>query len=116
MVSRIDARMDRDIINASHAQFCSAATAQLEKCTDFNSKRGFLLDHIEKITYHRYQVTIHGSVPITLHSHSNLDHQDRALEIPFRIEGAIEKIMLHRGPRRKFTEDGHLKHGALVAG
>jgi hypothetical protein len=33
-------------------------------CTDEDSKRSFLLDHIERVIYDHYEVTIIGSVPV----------------------------------------------------
>lgn len=90
-------------------QFCSAAKARFEKCSNFDSKRQFLLEHIEKVVYQKYKVMIRGSVPIKLRTYADPDQTSEASKIPFRIEGAVDVYMLHRGPRIKHEIDGRLK-------
>ncbi|PJE64862.1 MAG: hypothetical protein COU90_01190 [Candidatus Ryanbacteria bacterium CG10_big_fil_rev_8_21_14_0_10_43_42] len=90
-------------------QFCDSAKNQLEKCNDFESKRKFLTDHIEKVVYQNYKATIIGSVPIRSSAYEEIDLPNDESKIPFRIEGEIDTSLLHRGPRQKFAEDGRLK-------
>jgi hypothetical protein len=54
----------RDVVDAGIAQFCDEARARLARCRDFASKRQFVLDYVEKITFADDNVTLHGSVPI----------------------------------------------------
>ena len=74
------------------SRFCDVARAHLKRCTDFDTKRQFLLDHVEKVIYQRYHVTVIGSVPV---------QQDSAgsTAIEFRIKGKITKAMLHSKTR-----------------
>jgi len=95
----------KEIVDFSIRQFCDGTKAGLEKCSDDDAKRKFLVEHIERVIYQRYKVTIIGSVPIrTLDS-----DQGGASKIPFKIEDQINTYILHRGPRQKFIEDGRLK-------
>jgi hypothetical protein len=38
-------------IDAAIRQFCQTARARFEKALDFDAKRQFLLDHVEKVIY-----------------------------------------------------------------
>jgi hypothetical protein len=73
------------------SRFCEVAEAHLKRCTDFDTKRQFLLDHVEKVIYQYYHVTVVGSVPV------QQDLGGTAIE--FRIEGKITKAMLHSKSR-----------------
>jgi hypothetical protein len=68
-----------DFVDASVRQFCANANARLQECADFDDKREFLVGHIEKVIYHRYNVTMIGSVPLRSASGDT--------KLPFRIEG-----------------------------
>jgi len=76
-------------------------------CFNFDTKRQFLLDHVEKAIYHRYKVTVTGSVPIKTQTSDGRESETRKL--PFCITGEIDTSKLHRRPRKKFAEDGRLK-------
>jgi hypothetical protein len=81
--------------------FCERTGTRLQRCSDVDAKRQFLVDHIEKIIYHRDSVTLIGSVPIEL-------KQARLIAgstLPFRIEGQIDRAMVRRLPKgqRKLT-------------
>lgn len=78
-------------IDISTRQYCTSARAQLEKCTDFESKRKFLLEFVEKITYHEGQVILHGSVPIKLKTHESSDQQSEMNNISFSIKDDINR-------------------------
>jgi hypothetical protein len=71
-----------DFVDASIRQFCATARARLQACSDFDANRQFLVDHIERVTYNRYHVTIAGSIPVRTES--------RESKLPFRIEGKID--------------------------
>jgi hypothetical protein len=53
-----------DFVDASVRQFCANAKARLQPCTDEDGNRTFLLDHIERVIYDHYNVTMIGSVPV----------------------------------------------------
>jgi hypothetical protein len=51
-------------VDASVRQFCANAYARFHACEDFDAKQQFLTDHIERVAYDRYKVTVMGSVPV----------------------------------------------------
>jgi hypothetical protein len=53
-----------EFVGLSIRQFCANAQARFEGCTDFDTKRQFLLDHVERVIYNHSKVTIVGSVPV----------------------------------------------------
>jgi hypothetical protein len=70
-----------DFVDASIRQFCATAKARLQACEDFDANRQFLLDHVERVIFDHYNVTVVGSVPLqTATEYSKL---------AFRIEGTI---------------------------
>jgi hypothetical protein len=87
---------------------CADARARFETTDGFESRRQFLLDHVEKIVYRRYKVTVVGSVPVILNP-APANMPAAVPRLPFQIEGEIDPTTLHTGPRRKCAEDGRLK-------
>ena len=77
------------VVDASVRQFCDTARARLEKCNDFDSKRQFLLDHIEKIVYSSGKITVVGLVSIKLSAYSDPDQTSEAGKIEFSIKSVI---------------------------
>jgi site-specific DNA recombinase len=73
-----------DFVDASIRQFCANANARFQACADFDTKRQFLADHIERVIFNRYKVTITGSVPIQSASGET--------KLQFRIAGEIDKL------------------------
>jgi hypothetical protein len=71
-----------DFVDAGIRQFCATARAHLQACSDFDANRQFLVDHIERVTYNRYHVTIAGSIPVRA--------QSGETKLQFRIEGKID--------------------------
>jgi hypothetical protein len=53
-----------DFVDASVRQFCATAKARLQACSDFDANRRFLVDHVERVIYDRYHVTIVGTIPV----------------------------------------------------
>jgi hypothetical protein len=53
-----------DFVDAGIQQFCANAKARSDACTDFDTKRRFLVDHVERVIYDRSTVRIVGSVPV----------------------------------------------------
>jgi hypothetical protein len=80
-----------DFVDASVRQFCANAKARLQACTDEDSKRSFLLDHIERVIYDHYAVTVIGSVQTTT----------AASKLPFRIQGNINIKKVRSEAQRK---------------
>jgi hypothetical protein len=71
-----------DFVDASIRQFSATANARLQASADFDAKRQFLVDHVERVIYNRYNVTIAGCVP--------LQSASGETKLPFRIEGKID--------------------------
>jgi hypothetical protein len=71
-----------DFVDAKIRQFCANADARLQECADFDDRRAFLAEHVERVIYNRYDITIVGSVPVQSGSGN--------AKLPFRIEGEID--------------------------
>jgi hypothetical protein len=82
-----------DFVDASIRQFCATANALLQGCADFDAKRQFLVDHVERLIYNRYTVTIAGSVPVQSASGES--------KLQFRIEGKIDIGAIRSAASRK---------------
>jgi hypothetical protein len=96
-------------IDAAIRQFCQTARARFEKAVDFDAKRQFLLDHVEKIIYNRYHVVVTGSVSVKPLGRETGSEPEHVRKLEYRIEGRIDTSKLHTKPRKKFAEDGRLK-------
>ena len=91
-----------DFVDASVRQFCANANARFQACADFEAKRQFLRDHLERVIFNRYTVTVTGSVPGLSASGDT--------KLQFRIEGEIDAKAVRSGIytrraacRREFT-------------
>jgi site-specific DNA recombinase len=110
-----------DAIDASLRDFCETARTTLEACRHPESKRQFLLDYVQRVVYHRYKVTVRGSVPIRSAPGVQLSE---ASTLHFRIEGEISAGMrygrlrrrLPEGQRRTWESGGGLKESAAAPG
>ena len=72
-----------DFVDASVRQFCATAKARLQAGnTDSDANRQFLLDHVERVIFDRYKVTLVGAVPVQAVSGPS--------KLPFRIKGTID--------------------------
>jgi hypothetical protein len=49
-------------VDASIRQFCASANARLQACADFDAKRQFLVDHVERVIYNGYKATVVGAI------------------------------------------------------
>jgi hypothetical protein len=65
----------------------------LQACSDFDAKRQFIVDHVERVIYNRYNVTIAGSVTVQTASGE--------AKLPFRIEGKIDIAAIRSAASRK---------------
>jgi hypothetical protein len=73
-----------EFVGISIRQFCANAQARFEGCTDFDTRRQFLVDHVERVIYNHSKVTIIGSVPVASISAGQT-------KLQFRIEGQIDR-------------------------
>ncbi len=64
LLNRVPVMHKPEAITAAIGNFCENAKQQYEALSDFDSKRRFILDFIEKVTYRNDRVTVHGSIPI----------------------------------------------------
>jgi hypothetical protein len=96
-------------IDAAIRQFCQTARPRFEKAVDFDAKRQFLLDHVEKIIYNRHHVVVTGSVSVKPLGRETGSEPEHVRKLEYRIEGRIDTSKLHTKPRKKFAEDGRLK-------
>ena len=65
LLERVPLLHKTSVIDASINQYCESVRTRLLSCTDFESKRQFLLDHIEKVTYWNDRIALHGSIPVS---------------------------------------------------
>lgn len=79
----------KDLIDTSIKQFCETVRVRLEKCDDFEAKRQFLLDYVDKIVYWNEKVELHGSVPVKLKVYENGEHTTELAKIEFCIKDTI---------------------------
>jgi site-specific DNA recombinase len=82
-----------DFVDASIRQFCATAKARLQACSDFDARRKFLVDHVERVISNRYNVAILGSVPIQSASGE--------IKLQFRIEGKIDIVAIRSAASRR---------------
>ena len=90
----------QNAVETAIAQFCEDARARVKRCRDFASKRQFLLDHVEKVTFIDDKITIHGSVAVT--TISRAPAETAVGKIEFRISDQItseEKLAARRRTR-----------------
>jgi hypothetical protein len=73
-----------EFVGISIRQFCANAQARFEACSDFNTRRQFLVDHVERVIYNHSKVTVVGSVPVASVSAGQT-------KLQFRIEGVIDR-------------------------
>jgi DNA invertase Pin-like site-specific DNA recombinase len=89
LAAALQSPQHEDFVDASVRQFCASAKARFQACVDFDAKRQFLVEHVERVIYNRYRVTIVGSVPVQAASGET--------KLPFRIEGEIDPNAVRSG-------------------
>ena len=65
------------------------ARERFQQCADFGSKRQFLLDYMENITYWNDKLAIHGAVPVTV---KTVRGETETSRIEFRVERDTRSI------------------------
>ena len=78
-----------DIIEANLRIFCETARARYKRCTDFETKRKFMLDFVEYIIYAHGKVIFHGSIPMRLKEVEDTELSPETSKIAFSIETRI---------------------------
>jgi site-specific DNA recombinase len=97
-----------EAIDPSIRRFSESARTRFERCADFDSKRQFLRDHVEKVIFLRSKVTIVGSVPIEQGDHQQLSAANR---LAFRIEGEIDRRAILTRPKTLRSDDPRWRPG-----
>jgi hypothetical protein len=95
-----------DFVDANIRQFCTSARARFKACADFDAKRQFLVDHVERVIYNRYKVAIAGAVPVQSASGDT--------KLPFRIEGEIDPKAVRSRPRELCPDEARLNEPRSV--
>jgi Resolvase, N terminal domain len=107
LVAALRSPLHEDFVDASVRQFCASARARFQACADFDAKRQFLLGHIERVIYNRYQVTLAGSVPAQSASGET--------KLQFRIDGEIDRKAMRPRSRTVRPEDGRwMEHRSVT--
>ena len=70
LIRRIPLLHKTEVVDSSIKQYGETIKTRLSRCSDFDAKRKFVLDFIEKIVYNNDHVRIYGSVPVKLKSYS----------------------------------------------
>ncbi len=91
LIKQIPLLHKTEVVNTSIQQFCQNAKLLFEKLNSFESKRQFLLDHIEKIVFFDDETTVVGSVPVRLKAYDDPDQPTEVSKIEFRISGKITR-------------------------
>lgn len=79
----------RSLIDEAIEQYCETARLRYRKAVDFETKRQFLLDHVEKIMFWNDKIVLHGQVPVTItpeYKGRNRVSEPETHKIEFRIE------------------------------
>lgn len=92
LIQKIPVLHKKSVIDVSVRQYCELLKAQLEKCTDFETKRQFMLDHVEKIVFVNDHVTLHGFVPVKLKAYEDPDQPSEASKVRFCVKNKIKGI------------------------
>jgi hypothetical protein len=92
LLKKIPLLHKKQIIDMSIKQYCDNAKTRFDRATDFDTKRQFILDYIEKIVYNNEKVEIHGSVPIKLKTYEESDSELARIE--FCIKGLVSRIKM----------------------
>ena len=75
------------VVDVAIQQYCETAKSRHKQCVNFETKRQFLLDYIEKVTYWNDKIAVHGSVLVTMKSEHVRETETNKIE--FRIEMKI---------------------------
>ena len=91
LVKRIPVLLNPQLIDVSVRQHVEAVKTRLETATDFDTKRRFLLDHIDKVVYANDRIALYGSMPVDLPSDEAPGQPTERTKIGFCIEGILNR-------------------------
>lgn len=92
LIKRIPLLHKQEVIDVSIKQYCEMLKIKFEKCLDFETKRQFLMEYIEKIVYWNDKVELHGSVPVKLKTYEDRGQTTELAKIEFCIKDTIERM------------------------
>jgi hypothetical protein len=103
LMARIPILRNPHLIDVSLRQYVEGVTARLENATDFETKRQFLLGHIDRVVYANDHVALHGALPVNVPARAGPEQSTDRSKIGFCIEGTLDRkpqvnIRCHRTP------------------
>lgn len=93
LINKIPLLHKKEIIDMSIKQYCNNAKLRFQKAKDFETKRQFVLDYIEKIVYLKGKVELHGHIPVKLKMYDDKNQNTELAKIEFCIRDQISKQM-----------------------
>lgn len=91
LIKQIPLLHKKELIATSIEQYSELVRIQFGKCLDFESKRQFLLDHVDKIVYETDSLEFHGYVPVQLKVYEDKQHKTELTKVPFCIKDTIDR-------------------------
>lgn len=91
-IAQIPLLHKKEIVDVSIKQYCETAKIRFEKCTDFETKRQFLLDYVGKIVYWNEKVEFHGNVPVQLKVYEDRQQKTELAKLEFCIKDTIKRM------------------------
>lgn len=86
LITKIPNLQNEEIIDVSLRRYCETVRARLEKCSNFETKREFLLEYISEIIFVSGSITINSWIPVTT---KNDDGKQGENKLEFSIKGKI---------------------------
>ncbi len=84
----------KELVDVSLAQYCESTKEQFKTLKDFESRRQFLLDHIDRVIVAKNSISIYGYVPVRLKVYEDPDQPNGAGKIWFCIEKELDRTRL----------------------
>jgi site-specific DNA recombinase len=106
--AKLDKMRPRDESEAAEVairRFSESAQSRFEACVDFDTKRQFLLEHIEKVIFLGGMLAIIGSVPV---EHDPLEARPPR-KLQFQIAREIDRKAIARRPKKLYSSDPRWK-------
>ena len=73
----------KEVVEMSINKYCENDKARFSNCTDFDTKRQFLLDFVEKVVFKRDTIKLLGAVPVRLKEYEDPDQPTDVSKIEF---------------------------------
>jgi site-specific DNA recombinase len=96
LVQQIPFFRNAKLVDTAIQQYCEGAKVRYKKCVDFETRRQFLLDYVEQITYWNDKIALHGSVPIVIESNDKKGGKETK-KLGFKIE--VKNPVAHTLPK-----------------